>query len=347
MCSHIMIAPTTSLQETIQIIDADARQIALVVDDNSRLMGTVTDGDVRRAILRGVGLNEPVRSIMNMYPTVVAQGTPSQTIYALMLGQGVRRIPVVDGGRRVIGLEMFEDYVDSPKRENWVVIMAGGLGTRLAPLTDTCPKPLLKVGPKPILEIILESLIAHSFHRFFFSVNYRAEMIESYFGDGSKWGVRIEYLREQKRLGTAGALSLLPHEPARPILVMNGDLLTSVDFGHLLAFHTENQSIATMCIREHVHAIPYGVVHIDGHHFLGMEEKPVQRMFVNAGIYVIAPEVLRLLEKDTYIDMTSLFHRLASQKSPVHVFPVREYWLDIGRMDDYVRANQEYGEVFL
>ncbi|MCL6633462.1 MAG: CBS domain-containing protein, partial [Alicyclobacillus herbarius] len=191
MCNHILVDPTDSLEETIQIIDADARQIALVVDTNALLLGTVTDGDVRRAILHGIGLHEPVHLVMNKNPIVMTQGTSSQTVFSIMIRQGIRRIPVLDGLGRVIGLEVFEDFVQSPKRENWVVIMAGGLGTRLAPLTDECPKPLLKVGPKPILEIILESLIAHSFCRFFFSVNYRADMIESYFGDGSKWGVQI------------------------------------------------------------------------------------------------------------------------------------------------------------
>lgn len=243
-------------------------------------------------------------------------------------------------------MEALEDFLKPAPRDNAVVIMAGGLGTRLAPLTKDCPKPLLKVGSKPILETILESLISCSFRSFFFSVNYRADMIESYFGNGSKWGVSIRYLREEEPLGTAGALSLLPPVPDKPMIVINGDLLTSLNFAHLLQYHEEHGSSATMCIREYAYSIPYGVVDTDQHRFRGIREKPVHRTFVNAGIYVLESRLIAAIPPSTFTNMTVLFEQLASRGERVSVFPVQEYWLDIGRMDDYERANREYGEVF-
>ncbi|SFK81362.1 CBS domain-containing protein [Paenibacillus sp. 1_12] len=345
-CTGMLVKPNTTLHQTIQIIEKDAAQIALVVDSCSRLLGTVTDGDVRRAILQGVNIHQAVGSIMNNDPKAVPQGASRQAVWDLMVRQGLRRIPVIDEHRIVIGIEALEDFLQPPKRDNWVVIMAGGLGSRLAPLTEDCPKPLLKVGPKPILEIILDSLIAHSFRNFYFSVNYKAEMIESYFENGSRWGVNIRYLREKQRLGTAGALSLLPFTPKQPIIIVNGDLLTRVDFGHLLQVHHATGSTATMCISEYTQTIPYGIVRIEGNRFLGIKEKPVQQHFVNAGIYVVEPQVLSQIPSDTYTDMPLLFEQLAGQNKSVNVFPVRDYWLDIGHIEDYERANRDYDEVF-
>ncbi len=345
-CTEILIEPTTPIHETLQVIDQGAWQMALVIDTDNRLLGTVTDGDIRRAILRGIGLEQPVSSIMNIHPTVITIETPQKTAYTMMIRKGMHRVPLVDKIGRVVGLEILEDFFMRQSRPNWVVIMAGGLGSRLTPLTDDYPKPLLKVGSKPILETILESLVACSFKNFFFSVNYKAEMIENYFGDGDRWGVQIKYLRENKRLGTAGALSLLPSIPDDPVLVINGDLLTNVDFDHLLQFHSENQSVATMCVRDHSFSLPYGVVKIDEQRLTNIVEKPVQQMFINAGIYVLTPEVLPLIPKDAYTDMTGLFHQLLAKNSPISAFPIHEYWLDIGKMDDYLRANKEYEEIF-
>ncbi|GMA61009.1 nucleotidyltransferase family protein [Alicyclobacillus fastidiosus] len=345
-CTKIMVHPDSSIEETIRVIDNHGFQIALVVDSERHLLGTVTDGDIRRAILNGVDLHRAIRVIMNTRPTVVQSGTSPQSVFALMGQKRVRGIPVIDDKGRVVGIELLEDFLQTAKRPNNVVLMAGGLGTRLAPLTANCPKPLLSIGPKPILEIILTSLINHSFHRFYFSVNYKAEMIKDYFGRGEKWGVEIEYLWENKRLGTAGALSLLPPNIMEPVIVINGDLLTRVDFGQLLEFHTASQSVATMGIREHVYSIPYGVVQFADNRLIEIHEKPQHRLFVNAGIYVIEPQVLSLIPPCTNIDMTDFLEQLAQKNLPVSVFPIREYWLDIGKMDDYHRALREYPEVF-
>ena len=227
------------------------------------------------------------------------------------------------------------------KKTGWCSWLAGSV-PGLGPLTANQPKPLLKVGQKPILETIMENFIRHGFRKFYFSVNYLGEMIETHFGDGSRWGVRIEYLREQKRLGTAGALSLLPEKPDKPFFVMNGDILTNVDFAQLLHFHVHTGATATMCVRDYDFQVPYGVVRIEGERLARIEEKPVQRFFVNAGIYVLEPPALDLTPADTFFDMPQLFERIVECGQEAAVFPIREYWLDIGRGDDLQRARSEY-----
>jgi dTDP-glucose pyrophosphorylase/CBS domain-containing protein len=343
---NVMVSPDTSIREAIRIIDQGALKIALVVDEDNRLIGTVSDGDIRRGILKGCALENKVQQIMNASPSVAGKGAGRDKILALMRQKQIYQVPVVDDNGILIGLEVIDTILSTPRRENLVVLMAGGLGTRLKHLTANIPKPMLKVGDKPILETILENFMEHGFSRFLISVNYKSEMIESYFGDGSQWDVQIDYLREDKRLGTAGALSLMSEKPASPILVMNGDVLTKVNFQQLLEFHTEHKAAATMCVREYDYQVPFGVVKLDQHRILSIEEKPVQRFFVNAGIYVLEPEVLELIPHGSHLDMTSLFELLIKREMETAVFPIREYWLDIGRIDDFERANGEFGEVF-
>ncbi len=248
-CEQAFVSPAATIQEGIARIDAGGLQIALVVDGERRLLGTVTDGDVRRAILRGLSLDEPVASIMNANPTTGRETDDRATLLALVMRhRRLHQIPLLDSQWRVVGLEVYDTLTREELRPNPVVLMAGGMGTRLRPLTDDTPKPLLHVGHKPILETILEAFLGHGFGRFYLSVGYLAGKIEAYFGDGSRWGVEIEYLRENKRLGTAGALSLLPECPTEPLFVMNGDLLTRLNFAQLLDFHTSHQSAATMCV---------------------------------------------------------------------------------------------------
>jgi dTDP-glucose pyrophosphorylase/predicted transcriptional regulator len=342
----VLVSPDASIRDAIRIIDQGALKIALVVDGENRLVGTVSDGDVRRGILGCCDLESAVSGIMNSSPSVAGKNDGREKILALMRQKQIHQIPLVDEEGVLIGLEVIDSLLNMGRRENWVVLMAGGLGSRLKQLTAGTPKPLLMVGDKPILETILDNFIEHGFSRFFISVNYKSEMIEEYFGDGSRWGVRIEYLREDRKLGTAGALGLLPEKPSAPVLVMNGDLLTKVNFRHLLDFHTEQLSFATMCVREYDFQVPYGVVRLDRHRLLSIEEKPVQRFFVNAGIYVLDPDVLEAIPHSAYLDMPSLFGDLVARKKETAVFPIREYWLDIGRMDDFERAQADFAEVF-
>ncbi len=340
------IAPDRSIRDAIRTIDEGAIRIALVVDGENRLLGTVTDGDIRRGILHGVALEESVTRVMNRHPTTARADEGRDTILERMKQTRLHQIPVVDGQGRLVTVEILDELLQARHRDNWVMLMAGGLGSRLRPLTDECPKPLLKVGSKPLLEIILENFLEYGFRKFYISVNYKAEMVKEHFGDGSRWGIEIRYVHEDQRLGTAGALSLLPELPALPLIVMNGDLLTKVNFQHLLDFHAEHRARGTMCVREYDFQVPYGVVRIDHHRILGIDEKPVQRFFVNAGIYVLEPEVLDLIPPATYFDMPELFTNLIGRKQETAVFPIREYWLDIGHMEDFARANGDFPEVF-
>jgi dTDP-glucose pyrophosphorylase len=338
----IVVSPDATILQTIEVIDKHSLQIALVADENYRLLGTVTDGDIRRGILKGIPLDQPVRMVMNQDPIVAGLTESLGEIRSRMIARRLRHIPVVDEQYRIADLYIHDQFDVDQKKENWVVLMAGGLGTRLRPLTDHSPKPLLRVGNRPILETILLKFAEFNFNRFYLSVNYKSEQIKSYFQDGAKWGVNIQYLEESKRLGTAGALSLLPGIPDKPIIVMNGDLLTKINFEQLLEFHESNGLPATMCVREFQHQIPYGVVKTEEHRLVDIVEKPVHSYFVNAGIYVLSPEVLRLIPHDTYYDMTTLFETLIRKNMGAGIFPIREYWLDIGRMSDFEKANMDY-----
>lgn len=342
----ILISPNVTILKAIELIDASTMQIALVVNEAGKLLGTVTDGDVRRAILRGISLGLPVSEIMFQEPTVAGGHESRDAIIATMKSKRLRQIPLVDKNGCVIGLDIWDELFDTPDLDNIVVLMAGGLGSRLGELTKNCPKPLLRVGNKPVLETILENCMEYGFTRFFISVNYKASMLKEYFGDGSRWGVQIKYLEENKRLGTGGALSLLPEVPTLPLLVMNADVLTKINFKHLLEFHEEHKSAATMCVREYEFQVPFGVVELNNHRVEGITEKPVHHFFVNAGIYVLNPEAVSLVPTNDYFDMPALFGMLIRNNLESAAFPIREYWLDIGRKDDLERANGDYVEVF-
>jgi len=341
-----LVSRASTLRETIEHIDAGAMQIALVVDEAGKLLGTVTDGDVRRALLRGRALESPVTAVMNATPLVTRVGQERDTTLAMMHRRALHQLPVVDAAGVVVGLEIIDDLVATPQHDNLVVLMAGGLGTRLRPLTDDCPKPMLKVGDRPILEHILESFVAHGFRQYLLAVNYMGEMIEGHFGDGARWGAEIGYLRERQPLGTAGALALMPRRPALPFVVMNGDILTKVDFTKLLDFHARSGCAATVCVRKYEFQIPYGVVAMQGERVSHIEEKPRQQNFVSAGIYVLDPAVLDLVAADAYLDMPQLIQRLIDGGRSIAAFPLREYWLDIGRLEDFERAEGDLKQNF-
>ncbi|MBD3920700.1 nucleotidyltransferase family protein [Paenibacillus sp. PR3] len=343
---QLIVLPQTTIIEAMHQIDSGSVQIVLVVDEARRLLGTITDGDIRRGILRGVPLDSAVDTIMNASPKYAHVKDSREAIFGKMKRYNLRQVPVLDEEERVVRLDLMDEMLKlkNDRVDNWVVLMAGGLGTRLSPLTNNCPKPLLKIGEKPILEVILDNFIMNGFHRFMISVNYKAEMIIDYFGDGSKWGVEIQYIHETKRLGTAGALSLLPFRPTEPLLVMNGDLLTKVNFRQMLDFHNETVVQATMCVREYEYQVPYGVVKADNYRLISIEEKPHQRYFISGGIYVIQPEAMDLIPLDTFYDMPNLFSDLIAEGKETAVFPIREYWIDIGRIDDFERANAEHAK---
>jgi len=343
---QICVHPKQTIREALQVIDEGGKQIAIVADEQNHLEGVATDGDIRRGILDNVDLDAPVQSVMNEDPVTARPQEDRQSLIDRMRARRIHQIPLVDNEGRIVGIEVLNNLLEPEARPNPVVLMAGGLGTRLRPLTEDCPKPLLEVGDQPILETILERFITHGFHRFYLSVNYKSGMIEDYFGDGSDWDVDISYLHEEKRLGTAGPLSLLPERPQETMIVMNGDLLTKLNFAHLLDYHRDQDAIATMCVREHETQVPYGVIETDDQQMTGIEEKPTERYFVNAGIYVLEPKTLDLVPENDFFDMTELFEAIIEREVEATVFPVREYWQDVGQKEDFRRANGEYEEVF-
>lgn len=341
-----LVSADTPVSDVIRVINESSKQIALVVDSNRKLLGTVTDGDIRRALLKGLPIETSAEKVMNKKPYTARPDFNSDDLLQLMTDKKLRQMPIIDEAGVVVGLEVLENLLNPEVRENWVVLMAGGLGRRMSPLTDDTPKPLLKVGNKPVLETILQQFIRHGFKNFFISVNYRAEMIEEYFGDGSRWGVKIEYLREKEKMGTAGALTLLPRKPSMPLFLMNGDLLSKVNLHQLLEFHQEHSAALTMAVREHDFQVPYGVVKLDKHQVRGIDEKPVQKFFVNAGIYVLEPSILPLVVQGRAFDLPELVQAVLDRNLEAAAFPLREYWVDIGHRHDYDRANGEYAGEF-
>lgn len=331
----------------MQTIDSGGRQMAFVVDGSGRLLGTVTDGDIRRALLRGQGLDSLVTAAMNPNPVVKKPDTDLAQLQRQVVERGARQVPVVDRNLVLIGVEEASAGSKSTAKANPVIIMAGGLGSRLFPLTQDVPKPMLPIGGRPILETIVSNFAEQGFSKVFLSVNYKRDMIENHFGDGSRFGLAIDYLREDTRLGTAGALALLPEVPDWPMVVMNCDVLTNIKFDRMLDFHQKQGAAATMAVREFDMQVPYGVVTVDEQSRIqAIDEKPTHRFFVNAGIYVLSPEVLRLLKPNESLDMPQLFQRLRERGQCTAAFPVCEYWIDVGQRQDLERAEGEYNKIF-
>lgn len=333
------------LRDAIKAIDHSAHKIALVVDAENRLLGTITDGDVRRALLSGADMETVVTGFMYADPVTARAETLDEATEAARR-RSISKLPVLDNDGRVTGIHVIEGAGTEPDAENIVVLMAGGLGKRLRPLTNDAPKPLLDVGEKPLIETIVDRLVENGFRKIYFALRYKAEMVEEHFGDGKKWAAEFRYIHEPAPLGTAGALGLLPERPDAPFIVMNADLLTKIDLRQLLEFHADAGSTATMAVRAYDFEIPYGVVTTQNHRITGIEEKPVQQIFVNAGIYVINPEALNLIKKDERLDMPDLFNALIKDGQHTSAFPIREYWIDVGRMEDYRRANDEFADEF-
>ena len=343
---HLIMGAETVILDAMKILDANDAKIIMVADAKGKLQGTITDGDVRRGLLRGIAFTKPVKHVMNKKPIKGSPNAQPKVWARLMKEHSIRQLPIVDKSNRIVDLIIESDLGASLNRPNIVVIMAGGEGNRLRPLTLNTPKPLVTIGNKPILETNLTHLIDHGFQRFYLSVNYKNEMLKQYFQDGSQWGVDIRYIDETTKMGTAGALSLLPEKPKHPFLVMNADLLTNVNLNQLMEFHQEQKHRATMCVREYDFEDPYGVVKIDDHAVVDIDEKPLHKFFVNAGIYVLEPEVLKLVTHKKHLDMNQLIEKINKKRGGVGAFPIHEYWLDIGRQDDLEKAKNEYSDIF-
>ncbi len=329
--------------EALKIIEQSLEKIVLVVDEKGILIGTVTDGDVRRGFITGKTINDTVEAIMNPHPTVFNVNESRELIDQVMISKKLLQIPLINDAGKVIDLVLSEQLLVLEEKANTVVLMAGGLGSRLGDLTSDCPKPMLKVGDKPILHGVIDHLKAHRFKNFVISVNYKAEVIQDYFKDGRDLEVNITYIKEKQKMGTAGSLSLLDKDVDEPILVMNGDVLTKVDFTQFLKEHMRAGNLASMCVYKYESQIPFGVVHVNDDKIITIEEKPVYDHLISAGIYALAPKVLDLIPKESYFDMPSLFRKII-EKHPnsAGVFPIHEYWIDVGRKDDLSRAQNDY-----
>lgn len=342
----ILLNQQATIREALQVIDKGAMKVAVVVDDNEKIIGILTDGDIRRGLLNGMVLENSIESIIHSNPVICQANDTKETIIQLALSKKIYQIPVVDNTGRVVGIHEIDELLRTAPKTNKVVLMAGGLGTRLGELTKHTPKPMLKVGEKPILETIIENFAKYGFVNVIISVNYLSHIIEDYFGDGSRFGVSIQYILEKEPLGTAGALSLMKKELTEPFFVMNGDLLTNVNCEHIYGYHRFSQAVATMCVGEYDFQVPYGVINLENGCMLSIDEKPIHKFFVSAGIYMLSPVVLELVPDNEYFDMPSLFKKIIYKGDKVATFPIHEYWLDIGRINDYERANSEYHEVF-
>jgi len=336
-----------AIVDAIKVIDGGRIQAALVVDDQGTLKGIVTDGDVRRGLLRGLTLDAPLINVMNDHPITVRENEPRDIALGQLRQLGTRHLPILNTEGTLVGLEVIQMPEPGLGMPEVAVLMAGGLGKRLLPITETIPKPLVMVGEYPILEIILRNLSAQGIRRFYISVNYKAEMIEEYFGDGKKWGVEISYLRERERLGTAGALGLLPARPEKSFLAMNGDIMTTVNLRQMLDYHDDMGAAATVGAFAHEYQVPYGVLEMEAGRVTRIHEKPLIRKYVSGGVYALAPNVLEFVRAGETLDMPTLIERLVARDLRVAAFPIREYWIDIGRHGDLQRASDDMQGGFL
>ncbi len=331
-----------TIQDAIRNLNESGMQIVLVATADDMLMGTLTDGDIRRGLLRGLSLASPVDSIVQRNALLVPPQMSRELILQLMQANRIHQLPVVDDNHRVVGLHVWDDFISPPPRHSEMVIMAGGQGTRLRPHTDNCPKPLLPVAGRPVLEHIIQRAIAAGFTRFTITVHYLGHMIEAYFGDGRQWGVQIDYLREETPLGTAGAIGLLDPRPEGPFVISNGDILTDIRYGELLDFHNRHAANATMAVRLHEWQNPFGVIHTEGVDIIGFEEKPIARSHINAGVYVLDPSSIDAIEPGEVCDMPTLFGRVKERGGRTIVYPMHEPWLDLGRPADYQKADGDF-----
>ncbi len=340
----VLISKNATIKEVLEVISNDSYRIALVVGSSRELLGTITDGDIRRALLSGKVLDSLAGEIMNQNPLTCTPSDSKEEISDRMINNDILCLPVLEKGK-VVNLEILNEIFKKERYDNPVFLMAGGFGTRLKPLTDKTPKPLLKVGEKPILEIILERLVTAGFHRFYISTHYMPDQVVSHFGNGEKWGVEIKYIHEETPLGTGGALGLLPKEEINePLLLMNGDLLTSLDFSSLLKFHLDSDVQVTLCVNEHKQTIPFGVIESSEGFVTSINEKPTFTYHVNAGIYVLSSDVIKRTKTNQHIDMPTLISEIIKDHK-VNLFPVHEYWLDIGRVGDYQKANKDINDI--
>lgn len=343
--SDLFVPISATLRDVLMRSEQTRRGIVLVIDDQERLLGVVTDGDIRRAFLAGTDQALPVQKILEAkgggpQPITAPAGAGHGQLVALLRETGVSHIPLVDDESRVVGLVCLDDLLAEDESALQAVVMAGGRGTRLHPLTEDMPKPMLPVGDRPLMERIIRQLSETGIRQVSVTTHFRAEKISGHFGDGQGFGVSMNYIAEDRQLGTAGGLALMP-EPESTLLVVNGDILTEMDFRVMQAFHREHRAALTIAVRQYEVQVPYGVVESEGVHVSRLVEKPIHKFFVNAGIYLLEPAVHRLIPKGTHFDMTDLIREAMERGMTVVSFPIWEYWRDIGQHQDYIQAQAD------
>jgi dTDP-glucose pyrophosphorylase len=339
-----ILPASATIELAIRNLDQTAIKIVLVADESGVLQGTVSDGDIRRGLLKGLNLASSIAAVVHRDALVVPPGMRRNLVMQLMAANMIQQVPIVDECRRIVGLHLWDEITTTPTRPNMMIIMAGGMGTRLRPHTENCPKPMLPIAGKPMLEHIIERGRSDGFRHFVLAIHYLGHMVEDHFGNGAKWNVDINYLREQAPLGTAGALGLLERRPTEPFLVTNGDVLTDIHYGEMLDFHSRHLAAATMAVRLHEWQHPFGVVKTKGVDIIGFEEKPISYNHINAGIYVLEPRTLDLLRRDAPCDMPTLFERLQLKAERAIAYPMHEPWLDVGRPDDLKLARDAHAD---
>ena len=344
-CKKFIIHGDCDIKDVIKAIEKGGLRIALILNQENKLLGTISDGDIRRGLLKGISLDSSFTSIIKKNCLTANTFSKREEITKMMRDNAISQIPIVSKDNDFIGLEIAEELLPSSSEffiPNTALLMAGGRGKRLIPITDNCPKPLLPINNKPILEIILDQCIDSGIRNFYISVHYLADKIIDYFGDGSKWNVNIQYIKEDFPLGTAGALRLLPKVLKQSLILINGDVLTKTNFQNILKYHSKNSADITICAREQILSSPYGVIEVEGIFFKSMVEKPSFRQLVNAGIYVLSPSIIDLVQRNEYLDMPELISISKEKDKKIIVYPVHEYWLDIGKPEALDKAHFDW-----
>jgi dTDP-glucose pyrophosphorylase len=339
---HITIKENSSVKVAIEAIDKGGIQLCCVVDDNNILQGVISDGDIRRALLQGVKLNHDISKVINKKPFTIKEHGDAVADERKMKEIGIRSAPIINDKNQLIGIKMLDKANLLFDRDNPIIIMAGGLGSRLYPLTKDLPKPMIEISGKPILEIIINKFANEGFKNIFLCVNYKSEIIKDYFKNGTNFGVNISYIEEDKRLGTAGALSLIKEKFNSPIIVTNGDILSRINFSQFVNHHIRQKAKASVAVREYSYEVPFGVIENEDGFIKNISEKPTQHFFVNAGIYILEPELIKMIPKNEFYDMPSLINKLVKENEQVASYLIREYWLDIGRNSELEKARSEY-----
>ena len=340
------IGVNSTIKEAMKVIDKNLTGGALVVNENNELIGTITDGDIRRAMIKDFSINDGIENTYSKNYKFVSEQHSKKKAKEYMLKNKIRQVPVIDKDKKLIDLYFLDDILSYDVKDNYVFILAGGLGTRLRPLTETVPKPMLTVGDKPILELLIEQFKEYGFRNFIISINYKGEIIEEYFENGEKFDVNIEYIRETKKLGTAGSIALAKEKLIKPFIVINGDILTGIDFEKFLNHHIENNFNITVGVRNYEMNVPYGVVVTDNMLIESLEEKPTYNFHISGGVYVVNPEVIKYIQEDEVYNMTDLIEDAIRNKYKSGVYEITEYWKDIGQIEDYRKANTDIHEFF-